>query len=193
MKTLEIPVKFQNGDSVYTTKQTKLEKICSVCDGVGRINYNNKDMRCPECMGAGKFKSDKNIHIVCDEPFIIYITKIKINGENITVKYKGHCGFETLNRVEENLFITKEEAQVRCDELNKEKVLMNINNIVIQDSFKENRPSLSKIRDKIDYYNKHNRFNKNIVIDKDNVLHDGYINYLIYKMLDIKEIKVIVK
>jgi len=50
MKTLQIPVKYQKDDTVYTIKQTKLEKICSICEGTGKIKYNDKDMRCPECI-----------------------------------------------------------------------------------------------------------------------------------------------
>jgi len=194
MKILQIPVKYQKDDTVYTTKQSKLEKICSICEGTGKIKYNDKDMRCPECMGAGKFTSNKMIHTVCDEPFIIYMTKITVNNNgNIIIKYKGHCGFSNMNRMEESLFLTKEEAQVRCDELNKETIIISIDNIIIQDSFKNTQPSLDKIQKKLEYYKKYNRFDKRIVINKDNVLQDGYITYLICRMLYIKTNKVVVE
>lgn len=194
MNTLEIPVKFKNGDVVYTSKQTKLEKTCSVCEGIGKIKYNDKDMRCPECMGAGKFKTDKVVHAVCEESYIIETTKISVGSHsNISVKYKGRCGQVGMNRAEENLYSTKEEAQAKCDELNKEKVYLNISDIVIQDSFKETRPSINKIQDKLTYYKENNRFNKNIVVDQNKVLQDGYITYLICKMLNIKTVQVVVE
>lgn len=89
--------------------------------------------------------------------------------------------------------MTKEEAQVRCDELNKETIIIPIDNIIIQDSFKNTQPSLDKIQEKLEYYKKYNRFDKRIVINKDNVLQDGYINYLICKILNIKTNKVVVE
>lgn len=194
MKTLEIPVKFQKEDIIYTTRQTKLEKTCAVCEGTGKIKYNDKDMRCPECMGAGKFKIDKFIHSVCEEPFVISITKISVdNNGYATVRYKGHCGFISLNRAEENLFLTKEEAQARCNELNKEKIFIRVDDIIISDSYKETKPSLDKIQEKLEYYKVNNKFSKNIVVDQNKVLQDGYITYLICKMLNIELVKVVVE
>jgi len=195
MKTLQIPVKFQKGDTIYTTKQSKLEKKCEICEGTGKIKYNDKDMRCPECMGVGKFTSNKMIHTVCDEPFVINMTKISVdNNGNITVKYKGHYGFSNIrNRMEESLFLTKEEAQIKCDELNKERTIISVDNIIIQDCFKETKPGIDKIQKKLEYYKENNKFDKNIVIDRDNVLQDGYISYLICKMLNIKTIKVVIE
>lgn len=194
MNTLQIPVKFKNGDSVYTIKQSKLEKTCTVCEGTGKIKYNNKDMRCPECMGVGKFTTDKVMQTVCEEPFIVETTKISISShDNASVKYKGRCGQVRVNRAEENLYSTKEEAQAKCDELNKEKIYINICEIEIQDSFKETRPSLDKIQEKLSYYKNNNKFNKNITIDQNKVLQDGYITYLICKMLNIETVRVVVE
>lgn len=195
MRILEIPVKFQKGDIIYTTKQEKVISNCSVCEGTGRIKYNDKDMRCPECMGVGKFKSDKHINMVCDNPYTISTTKISINSNgDISIKYKGYCGFTNLNRAADNLFLSKEEAQVRCDYLNKEKKFINLDEIIIKECFKESRPSLDKIQEKLEYYKTHhNNFDKLIVIDRDNVLQDGYIIYLIYKMLDNDMVKVVVE
>lgn len=194
MKTLEIPVKYQKGDIVYIIKQTKVEIVCHVCEGIGKIKYNEKDMKCPECMGIGKFMSNKNIYVVCDESFVISTIKISINGNgDISVKYKGYCGFNSLNRAEENLFLTKEEAQTRCDELNKEKTYIRINDIIIKDCFKETSPSVDKILSKLNYYKINKNFDKNIVINKENILQDGYINYLLCKLLNIEVIQAIIE
>jgi len=194
MKTLQIPVKFQKGDIIYTIKQTKLENNCSVCEGIGRIKYNDKDMRCPECMGVGKFKSNKNICVVCDEPFVITLTKISVdNSGSITVRYKGNCGFVRLNRAEESLFSSREEAQLRCNEINKDRINIRVDDINIQDSFKESKPSVDKIQNKLEYYKVNNKFEKNIVVNKNNILQDGYINYLICRMLGIEVVKVVVE
>ena len=194
MKTLQIPVKFQKGDTIYTIKQTKLEKNCEICEGTGRIKYNDKDMRCPECMGTGKFTENKNILKVCDDPFVITLTKISVdNNGSITVRYKGNCGFVRLNRAEESLFLSKEEAQLKCDEMNKDRINIRVDDIIIQDSFKESKPSVDKIQNKLEYYKVNNKFEKNIVVDKNNILQDGYINYLICRMLGIEVVKVVVE
>ena len=194
MTILEIPVKFQKSDTCYTIKQTNAIDDCNVCEGKGKIKYNDKEMRCPECMGTGKIKLDKNICVVLNEPFVITLTKISItNNGIITVRYKGHCGCNSLNRAEESLFLTKEEAQLKCDELNKEKKLIMVKDIIIQESFKTTSPSVDKIQEKLNYYKENNKFKDNIVINKDNVLLDGYINYLICNLLNIEMIKAIIE
>jgi len=194
MPILEIPVKFQKGDTCYTIKQTNAIDNCNVCEGKGKIKYNDKEMRCPECMGTGKIKLDKNICVVLNESFVISLTKISItNNGTITVRYKGHCGYISLNRAEESLFSTKEEAQLKCDELNKEKRFVMVKDIIIQESFKAISPSVDKIQEKLNYYKDKNKFKDNIVIDKNNVLLDGYINYLICNLLNIEMIKVTVE
>jgi len=195
MKELIIPVKFQKGDTIYTTNQVKEEKVCQVCEGNKIIAYNGRDMRCPECMGQGKLISNKQVNVVLDEPFDIKSIKINVSGNTnkAIIKYRGSCGFQQLNRSEENLFSTKEEAQVRCNELNKEKVYVDIISIIIQDSFKENIPSIEKISERLNYYKDNKKFDKEITINKENILLDGYVTYLICMLLGIKNIRVIVE
>lgn len=194
MKKLELTLKFGETDTIYTTKLSKVEKTCHVCDGLGRIKFNEKDMKCPECMGVGKFQSKKQIHIVCEEPFVITKTKVDINNDGkVNIKYKGICGYSRLNRSQENLFSTIEEAQQRCDELNKERTFLRTEDIQIVDEFKNNTPSLEKIQSKIEYYKLNKKFDKDIVVDKNNTLKDGYINYLLSQMLNINPVKVTIQ
>ena len=115
------------------------------------------------------------------------------NNGNITVRYKGNCGFVRLNRAEESLFLSREEAQLRCNELNKDRILIRVDDIIIQNSFKETKPGINKIQKKLEYYKENNKFDKNIVIDRSKVLLDGYVNYLICKMLNIEIIRVVVE
>ena len=151
-------------------------------------------MKCPECNGIGKFISDKQINVVCDEPYVIYQTKISINDNDVaTVKYRGYCGDLRLNRSETTLFATKEEAQTKCDELNRERIWVNINDIIIPEDFKETQPSIDKIQARLEYYKINNKFNNEIAINKVNILQDGYITYLLCKLLNIKTIKTIVE
>ena len=190
--TLQVPVKFINGDKLYTTKKVKVQIPCSICEGEGTIKYNNKDMRCPECVGVGYFTAKKAItHIVHEKPFVIKQTKIVIDNDGkTTIKYRGHCGTEILNRSVDNLFLTREEAQIRCDELNENLKLVNVEDIQIQEVFKENAPSPDKVINKIAYYKENGKFAKPIRVNKDNVLQDGYIDYLICKTFNINTTKV---
>lgn len=191
MNTLQIPVKFLNGESLYTIKKVKVEIPCEICEGEGTIKFNNKNMRCPECIGVGSFTSKKTTNIVHETPFVIKQTKIEVNdnGESV-VKYKGYCGSQMLNRSEENLFLTREEAQKKCDELNENLMLVNVDDIEIQEVFKEHTPSPDKVINKLTYYKENGKFAKPIRVNKDNVLQDGYIDYLLCKTFNIKTTKV---
>lgn len=122
-RILHIPVRFEKGDTIYTTKREKVTTPCPICEGEKTIKYNGKDMRCPECMGAGVKVSGKLMNVVVEEPFVISTTKISINKEGtVSVNYRGNCGYTPFNRSDDNLFATKEEATTRCNELNKEYV-----------------------------------------------------------------------
>jgi RecJ-like exonuclease len=117
---LHKPMKFKKDDIIYTIKSIKDENICSTCNGEKKIIYNGIELVCPNCNGTGKILTNKQINIVIDEPFVIESVQVKLDSEfKPTLKYKGRCGYTHLNRVEDNLFFTKEEAQVRCDKLNK--------------------------------------------------------------------------
>lgn len=194
MKTLEIQVKFQKEDEIYTTKQVREQISCDICEGTGRIDYNGKMMKCPECNGVGVFTTNRQIHVVCDEPFVISSTDIKIssNGQTI-VKYRGYCGFNKYNRQENSLFNTKEEAQQRCNDLNRERKFVRLDDIIIKDSFKLTKPSIEKIQEKLEHYRVNNKFEKEIILDENNTLIDGYITYLLCKALGNEITKVIIK
>ena len=117
---LHIPMKFKKDDTIYTIKSIKDESVCSTCNGEKKIIYNGIELICPHCNGTGKIVTNRQINVVIDEPFVIESVQIKLDAEfKPTLKYKGKCGYTHLNRVEDNLFFTKEEAQARCDKLNK--------------------------------------------------------------------------
>ncbi|OSA95677.1 UNVERIFIED_ORG: hypothetical protein B2H93_04450 [Clostridium botulinum] len=130
-----------------------------------------------------------------DEPFNIKTIKISVNAEtgHVVIKYRGNCGHQQLNRSEDNLFATKEEAQIKCNELNKERKYINLDEIVIQDSFKQSQPSIEKIIEKLNYYKNNDRFKSEIIVNKNNVLVDGYINYLANQILQKEAVRVIVE
>lgn len=193
MKELVIPVKFTSEDVVYTTRLIKEEKVCDICEGSKAIEYRGKQMKCPECGGTGVFKSNKQINVVVDDPFEIQSIKIKVgkNGST-TVGYKGKCKHTPLNRSEDNLFSSKEEAQKRCDCLNMDRSRIRLQDIIIDDSMKSSSPSPEKLKDRYEHYQNTGQFKKKIFINQDNVLVDGYITYLICKMIDKDFVQVIV-
>jgi excinuclease UvrABC ATPase subunit len=194
MEVLMIPVKFNKEDTIYTTKQVSEEKICDLCNGDKTITYNGKEIKCPQCSGLGKITTNKKTNVVIEEPFRISSIdiKIKTDGTATRIKYRGGCGNTKLNRTEDNLFATKEEAKSKCDYLNKERKTVRVEDIIIQDSFKYNKPSVEKIIDRLNYYNDKKKFSKEILVDGNNVLLDGYITYLASKMLDLDSVRVVV-
>jgi len=120
--------------------------------------------------------------------------KLLWGGNNIrSIKYKGTCGLNVFNRAEGNLFFTKEEAQARCDELNQEKIYIDIDDIDIPQYIKESKPSIDKVQRKLNYYKTNHKFDKEIIIDENRVLQDGYIIYLLCKIFNIKTIKVVIQ
>lgn len=63
---------------------------------------------------------------------------------------------------------------------------ININDIVISNPFKAFLPATHKIAKCYAHYKKNGVFDRNIVLDKNNELIDGYVAYLVAKMLGIK-------
>lgn len=60
--------------------------------------------------------------------------------------------------------------------------------IIIPQCFAETIPSAGKVKAKMEYYEKHGRFEKPITISRNNILVDGYINYLIAREKGIKKL-----
>lgn len=55
----------------------------------------------------------------------------------------------------------------------------NLKNIKIQDKFKKHQPKWKKMLDKQAFYIKYGMFEQPIVVNKDNVLIDGYTTYIL--------------
>lgn len=55
----------------------------------------------------------------------------------------------------------------------------NLKNIKIQNKFKRHQPKWTKMLDKEAFYTKYGMFEQPIVVDKDNVLIDGYTTYIL--------------
>lgn len=66
-----------------------------------------------------------------------------------------------------------------------------LDSIVITEEFKSTLPRPKKFKKHYDYFRKYHTLMKPIVLSSDNVLLDGYIDYLIAKMMMIKNVNCI--
>lgn len=67
---------------------------------------------------------------------------------------------------------------------------MNLEDIIISDQFTKYSPHFSKIKKCYQIYKRHKTWDRDIVINRNNVLLDGYVKYLLCKMFDIKVVDV---
>lgn len=65
-----------------------------------------------------------------------------------------------------------------------------LSNIKIQEGFKKHPPRLGKMVIKWIFYTKYGMFSQPIVVNKNNVLIDGYTTYIMAKALNKKYMKV---
>jgi len=68
---------------------------------------------------------------------------------------------------------------------------MTLDEIKIPKSFKNHPPRAQKILARYEHYNATRCFDREIVVDDDNTLVDGYSVYLAARMLDLKQIRVL--
>lgn len=66
---------------------------------------------------------------------------------------------------------------------------LNINDIKVPRRFKHHPPAVAKVMERYKYYNKTGSFDRDVIVDKDNNLLDGYTVYLVCKALDIDTIR----
>lgn len=69
-------------------------------------------------------------------------------------------------------------------------MIKRLKNIKISKEFKMKYPKTLKLISKMKYYLRNNRFEQPIIINKDNVLVDGYTSYIIAQMLNKKYVRV---
>jgi len=68
-------------------------------------------------------------------------------------------------------------------------MLIKLKRIKISNDFKKTLPRTRKIRDTYKCYRMKKNFGKDIVLDKHNVLIDGYTAYLVAKMVGLKKVE----
>lgn len=60
-------------------------------------------------------------------------------------------------------------------------MFIRLSKIKISDGFKAHKPSKEKMFEKIEYFMLNGKFKEKIILDKNNVLVDGYTTYLLAK------------
>lgn len=76
--------------------------------------------------------------------------------------------------------------------VNGKKKFTRLAKIKISPEFKETLPRVGNLSEKYSYYKRYKCFKSDIVVNKHYVLVDGYITYLLAKMLGIKKIHVVI-
>lgn len=69
-------------------------------------------------------------------------------------------------------------------------MIKKLKNVKISKQFKMSYPNTLKLMSKMEYYLRNNKFEQPIIINKDNVLVDGYTSYIIAQMLNKKYVRV---
>lgn len=68
---------------------------------------------------------------------------------------------------------------------------LDIDNIIVRGKVSE--PKKVKVQRKIRYYNKHGYFDKQITVDSNNNIIDGYISYMLYRKMGVNNVPVQIK
>jgi hypothetical protein len=72
-----------------------------------------------------------------------------------------------------------------------ETVKIELDKINIPENFKRDLPNKSKISARYNFYKKTGSFDREILVDENNRLIDGYTTYLICKMVGIENVRVL--
>lgn len=70
------------------------------------------------------------------------------------------------------------------------KRMMKVEDIIVRESFLNTIPKENKMKECRDYWKENQKQDRYIVVDRNNVLVDGYIQYLVLKENGIEEAKI---
>lgn len=127
---IDVDTKFEVGQEVFLIKKDrkviKNKQICKICNGEGHIIFKGYTMSCPECEGSKYICVDSNIvdeYFTVKKPHTITSIGIKITAKESKLTYMIDGKTYERKKVGENeLFATQEEAEIRCNEFNKEEL-----------------------------------------------------------------------
>lgn len=113
-----IETKYNIGDCVYHVMYTQkqIKKPCPSCNSKGRINLKKQKFNCPDCYGRGTKESYSKRQWMFDVPLTIGSIRYDSARSDETTTYMCNetgVGSGSIYH-EEDLFLTKEEAEVEC-------------------------------------------------------------------------------
>ena len=125
---IDVETKFEVGQEVFLIKKDRKvienKEKCKICNGEGHIVFKGYTMSCPECEGSKYICVDSNIvdnYFTDKKPHTITSIGIKTTAKESKLTYMIDGKAYERKKVNENeIFATREEAENRCNELNKE-------------------------------------------------------------------------
>ena len=125
---IDVETKFEVGQEVFLIKKDRKvienKEKCKICNGEGHIVIKGYTMSCPECEGSKYICVDSNIvdnYFTDKKPHTITSIGIKTTAKESKLTYMIDGKAYERKKVSENeIFATREEAENRCNELNKE-------------------------------------------------------------------------
>lgn len=120
---LDIDNKFEIGQEVYVIRKEKTKDKCPACNGEGHIIIDSNMFSCVKCCGLGRIYGQKSTYHVVGKKVIDRIKTYSYLLHNGTDKIKTVVKYAFKNGddyTDTKLFLTEEEAEARCKELNEE-------------------------------------------------------------------------
>lgn len=122
---INIETKFNIGQEVYIIQKARAKEPYPACNGQGHIKIEGNDFSCTSCYGTGRLYGKKKIYQLLGKDTItsIKVFKYLLNagGHHNELKTVVKYGFaDRSDYTDQKLFATQEEAQTKCNELNKE-------------------------------------------------------------------------
>lgn len=190
----EIAMKYKIGDKVFAIINVNEKVECKICEGHGMVKDNmNIAIRCSKCNGKGKCITGKTIYETIYGTCTIEQIQVNINKENFDIQYVISVNGQNHIVPENHLFTSFKEAQLRCNKLNSTYENFYIDNIIVPTKYTEYVPPINKIQSNLKFYNDFKEFASPIKINQNNELIDGYISYLLCKLLNIKQTIVVIE
>lgn len=122
---INVETKFNIDQEVYIIQKARSKEPCAACNGEGHIIIEGNRFSCNTCFGTGRLHGKRKIYQLAGKDTItnikVYNYLLNTGGHHNEPKTVVKYGFaDRSDYTEQKLFTTQEEAQARCNELNKE-------------------------------------------------------------------------
>lgn len=122
---INVETKFNIGQEVYIIQKARSKEPCAACNGEGHIIVGGNRFSCNKCFGTGRLHGKRKIYQLAGKDTItnikVYNYLLNTGGHHNEPKTVVKYGFaDRSDYTEQKLFATQEEAETRCNELNKE-------------------------------------------------------------------------